>query len=344
MSHEIETHGSEAAFVSARVTPWHGLGTVVDQAMTAEEALKLAHLDWRVTKQPLYAHIGESHFENDSDREPEHQHKGSLLEVPDKFATVRTNPFTGELDALGVVGKDYTVVQNDENAPFLDALVGESGAHFETAGSLRGGRQVFITMKAPEGLLIGGQDAVDLNFVATNSHDGTSPFKVAVTPTRVVCANTLRAGLAGAKATFSTRHTRYATDRVAEAQKALGIMWDYSKHFQTEADKMVDTSLTDSEFERIVSHLDLFKPAKDETERQQRARLAQLDDVFKVYESSPTNATIAGTRWGGYNAVTEYLDWKYPVRGSETDRMERIATGGWLDKAKQDAYKAFAVK
>lgn len=344
MSHQIETNGTEAAFFSARETPWHGLGTITTEAQTAEDALRIAHLDWQVSKQPLFAHLTESHFEDDTDRESEHTHKGAMLTVPDKFATVRTNPFTGQPEVLGVVGRDYTVVQNDANAAFLNALVDESGAHFETAGSLRDGRQVFITMKAPEGLLIGGQDAVDQYLVATNSHDGTKAFSVMVTPTRVVCANTLRMAVAGAKASFSTRHTRHAKDRVEEAQQALGVMWDYSKHFKVEADKMVDTSLTDSEFDRIVNRLDLFKPGKDQTERQERQRQEQLSAIQDVYHNAPTQQTIKGTRWGGYNAVTEYLDWKYPVRGDETARMERIATGGWLDKAKQDAYKAFAVK
>lgn len=332
MSHQIETSGQEAAFYSARVTPWHGLGTVTDEAKDAREALQIAHLDWEVTKQPLTT----TYITDDG---------VSLLTVPDKFATVRVNPFNGQPEVLGVVGKDYTVVQNDANADFLDALVQESGAHFETAGSLRGGRQVFVSIKAPEAMLIGGEDAVDQYLVATNSHDGTKAWQIAVTPTRVVCANTLRAGLRNARATWSSRHTKNATDRVAEAQEALGIMWDYAKVFEAEANKMADANLSQAQFERIVAGLDLFAEPKNETERQERDRVARLEEVFKVYETSPTNATIKGTRWGGYNAVTEYLDWQFPVRGKDQSvaRLERIATGGWLDKAKQDAFEAFKV-
>jgi hypothetical protein len=47
---------------------------------------------------------------------------------------------------LGVVGRGYTPIQNEEHADLLD----ESGAHFETAGSIKGGRHVLLTMKLPD--------------------------------------------------------------------------------------------------------------------------------------------------------------------------------------------------
>ena len=106
----------------------------------------------------------------------------TTLEVPDQFATVRTNPVTGRPDVLGVVGRGYTPIQNEEHAALLDALVDESGAHFETAGSLRGGRQVFLTMKLPTTMQIGGVDPVDLYLIAFNSHDGTSALPAAGVP------------------------------------------------------------------------------------------------------------------------------------------------------------------
>jgi hypothetical protein len=111
------------------------------------------------------------------------------IEVPG-FATVRTNPFTGAPEALGVVGGGYTPLQNEDHAEFLNLLADESGAIFDTAGSLRGGRQVFITMQLPGSLTVDGTDRVDLNIAALNSHDGTSAFRIPVTPVPFVCANT----------------------------------------------------------------------------------------------------------------------------------------------------------
>ena len=174
MAHEIETHGTQAAAVFARKDAWHRLGTTVrDRAFTAEEAMRLGHLGgWNVRKLPLTtAEVSEGGV--------------TPIEVPG-FATVRTNPFTGAPEALGVVGGGYTPLQNEDHAEFLNLLADESGAIFDTAGSLRGGRQVFITMQLPNSLTVGGTDRVDLNIAALNSHDGSSAFRILVTPVRVV--------------------------------------------------------------------------------------------------------------------------------------------------------------
>ena len=128
------------------------------------------------------------------------------VEVPG-YATVRTNPFTGAPEALGVVGAGYRPLQNEEHCDFLNHLADASGAIFDTAGSLRGGRQVFVTMCLPETVLVGGVDELDLNIAALNSHDGNSAFRVLLTPVRVVCANTQAAALRNHVASVSIRHT-----------------------------------------------------------------------------------------------------------------------------------------
>ena len=164
MSHQIETHANTAAALFARVDPWHRLGTTLEgEAFTAEQAMTLGHLGgWDVRKVPLSA----SDITADG---------VTQMDVPG-FATVRTNPFTRTPEALGVVGSAYHPLQNEEHAEFLNRLADESGAIFDTAGSLRGGRQVFVTMRLPESLKVGGSDRVDLNIAALNSHDGSSAF------------------------------------------------------------------------------------------------------------------------------------------------------------------------
>ena len=39
-----------------------------------------------------------------------------LLSLPGTFATVRTSPWTGQAEALGVVGNRYQPIQNEEHA------------------------------------------------------------------------------------------------------------------------------------------------------------------------------------------------------------------------------------
>jgi phage/plasmid-like protein (TIGR03299 family) len=176
MAHELEqlTNG-QTAFVTARVPAWHQLGTVTDDCMTAEDVMAKAFLGgWKVRKIDLQG------VETTPDGV-------TIIECPDRRMTVRTNIFTSETEYLGIVGTDYGTVQNEEAAEVLNRLVDESGAHFETAGSLRGGRMVFITMKLPTSMRIAGVDDMDLYLCATTSHDGTSALRVDASPIRVVC-------------------------------------------------------------------------------------------------------------------------------------------------------------
>src|SRR4051794_22166998 len=240
MAHQIETNGSEAAAIFARTDPWHRLGTTVrDRAFTAEEAMTLGHLGgWRVRKASLIAH--------------EVTAEGvTSIDAPG-YATVRDNPFTGRAEALGVVGTGYEPLQNEDHADFLNTLADQSGAVFDTAGSLRGGRQVFITMKLPETLTVGGIDSIDLNIAALNLHDGSSAFRILITPVRVVCANTQAAAIGNHVSSIAIRHTGNAKATVQIARETLGLSFAYCAAFEAEAERLIQTTMTDSGFDALT--------------------------------------------------------------------------------------------
>ncbi|MFI6056321.1 DUF932 domain-containing protein [Streptomyces violascens] len=333
MAHEIEQFTDcTAAFASARTSAWHKLGTVTSGAMTAEEAMSTAYLSgWDVRKLGLSAtELRPDAVEN--------------IEVPNHFASVRTNPKTGRTEALGVVGPDYTPVQNEEHAEFLNLLADESGAHFETAGSLKNGRQVFLTMKMPKGMTIGGSDRTDLYIAAFNSHDGSSAFRVVLTPVRVVCANTQRAALKGAVSSYSVRHTSGALGRIAQAREALGLVWEYAAEFEKAAQRMVEAEMTLAELRTVVDRL--WPEAKDSpratTNREQRH-----GQIAHLFQHADTQAGIRGTRWAAYNALTEYANHEAPSRGRTPQekavaRAERVISGA-ADALMERAFALTAV-
>lgn len=295
MSHQIEQFSSNrAAFVSVREHAWHRLGTVVDHALSAEEALELAHLSgWNVRKAPLQALQGEESAE--------------ALQVPGSFATVRTHPITGRPEVLGVVGNRYTPIQNEEHAGMLNALLHESRGQFETAGSLRGGKEVFVTTRIPAQFNVGGVDPVDLYLVAMNSHDGSSPFRFLVTTVRVVCANTLAAALGQARSSFAIKHTRSYRSNIAAAQQALELSFTYRDAFAVEAERMINEAMSPGSFRDTVE--ELFPTPADSAPALAIQRDADRKrSLLELFEASPTMTEITGTRWAGYQAITEYLD------------------------------------
>jgi phage/plasmid-like protein (TIGR03299 family) len=317
MAHELEQHGNETAFVSAREDAWHQLGTVLTDTFTAEVAMQEAHLaGWDVRKAPLYA-------------TDVLQDEG--IPVAQRFATIRTNPWTGKPEVLGVVGSKYQPIQNEDHAELLNALVDESGAHFETAGSIKGGTQTFLTMKLPETMTIGGVDKVTPYIAALNSHDGTMAFQFLVTPIRIVCANTQAAALNSAKSRFSVRHTKNGTKAIfQQARETLGMTYKYLEVFEKEAERMIQETMTLTQFEAIVS--DLFPIADTDSELVAGRKTVEQRTLIRLFEDSETMKDIRGTRWSGYQAVTEYLDHFRTIGGkdeskSQITRALQTATG-----------------
>jgi hypothetical protein len=114
---------------------------------------------------------------------------------------------------------------------------------------------VFLTMKLPDTMLIGGIDPVDLYIVACNSHDGTSAFRLLISPVRVVCGNTQALAIRRAQSSFSIRHTSGARGYIGQAREALGLTFKFAEAFQAEADRMIEQAITDEQFEGIVAQL-----------------------------------------------------------------------------------------
>lgn len=324
--HELDIVNGQANFVTARVSAWHRLGTVFPTEMTVDEAIEAANLGgWNVRKLPMTA----------ADTTPEVIDEDGVtpavtttLPVPDWSHVVRTNPITGTPEGLGVVGNGFHLIQNEELAEFLEALLDVTGARFlTTAGSLRGGRQVFFCAKLPGGIRINGADDHDLYISAMNGHDGSMALRATASPVRIVCANTQYANIRAAKQTFSIRHTKGAKNAIAQARAALEMTGKFRDAYVIEAGKMVDTPMPVGEFEALVSQVWSAKDDRDAaakalavTDAQVAAatvrpradafRAARLDALRDLFTSSPTiaGAGIAGTRWGAYNAITEYVD------------------------------------
>ena len=325
MPHELEIVNGEAAIYLHRDPAWHNLGKPTQDAKDANEAIQIAKLDWKVEKEPIFT-INPA--------------TGEQTRVPDKYATTRQHKELG-YGHLGIVGRVYHPVQNDEAFAFCDELV-HGGCGFESAGSLYGGSRVFMALKVPQHINIGGTDRVDLYIMVTNSHDGSTPLIAAVTPIRPVCANTVTAALRDAHSTYRVRHTTTVGGRMQAAREALDLTLKYGDSLSAEANRLYEQAMTKPEFQTFVETLvPMPKPDgdKEATQRAITMRNSRVDDIVAVWDE-PTQDNIRGTAWGAYNAIVEYADWFAPVRGGENadmKRRERILTGN-ADALKQRAF------
>ena len=322
-----------------RQNVWGTLGTNVENARTTTDVFEAAKLNnWNVRKTPAY-------FMTEPVLSEEGVTPATPVAVPGKFATVFDDPITGTVQPLGVVGRTYQPVQNEEIGTLLDALIGESGAVPQTAGSMRDGRDVFVSMKMPESLKVitpdGVTDAVDLNVVALNSHDGTGSVRLLVTPIRLACMNQQRAAFASAVSSVRLRHTRNVTVAIEEIRRALGLVSVYAEQFEESAQALMDAPMNAEEsarfFARLTGSLESGLSTRTQQNRSDLARAIQSNHIGTRTLSEDERFT----RWGVYQAVTEYVDHLAPARGGALARATRVAQGG--DLLKETAFDLLAV-
>lgn len=281
-----------------RETPWHGLGKRLEEAPTSEKALKAAGLDWEVNKKPVYLQLPNGEFQA----------------IPNKAANARSS----DNKVLGIMSDGYHVVQNKEAFAFTDELLGE-GVVYETAGSLNGGRRIWLLARLPEIYKALGEEIIAY-ICFSNSFDGFSGIRVMATPIRVVCQNTLDLAISGAPRTWSVYHTPNALKRMDEAKKTLNLANNYYKNFTIEADKLAEVRV---DFEELTEKL--FPIDKDTGVILARNMEVRRDDLLKLLQA-PDLIPFQGTGWGFLNGVSDMVSHKTPV-APKTDawRQARLA-------------------
>jgi phage/plasmid-like protein (TIGR03299 family) len=354
MAHEIDTTvNANGAAVYANVAAWHGLGTVLDHPFTSAEALAIAGLDFTVEKRPLFTFGAEG--------------AEDLLQLEEHFATVRTDTSA----ALGVVGPKYEIFQNRDAFASFDGILKDHGAVYETAGALRGGRQVFIAAKLPESFQItkAKGDKIETYLLGFNAHDCSGAIWYVPTNVRPVCANTVGAalgfGFSVAKEKLAqgralrVLHTKNASDRIKRANEIFEAAQKRTLATVENARRLASIPVN----ERIVKaalHAALaeFGPKEPEAnEKQAASGKVLLDAILRAQEQREQKRDVIGkailklvvgeyelvgkNAWAVYNGVTEYADHGIRYKGEHAaeNRFQSII-GGRVDDFKGDLVSA----
>lgn len=313
MGHSLETRADgRVAFALVGDTAWHGLAQAQWEAGTyvpVSQMLEAAFLaKWNVRTEPWEVPTGYN-----ADK--------AYVRI------IRDNPFGEGIDILGQALSSYTPAQNEDLAEFGDALTA-GGASPESAGSIKGGRQVFLSWLLPNEMVLdasGRADIVKTYLMVTTSHDGSSSTKAVVTPVRPVCRNTMTLALRTAKQTVSVRHTRNAAAALDESRRLLGLSFTYMDAFQTEVEALIQTDITDAVFHDIITRA-YAKPDDEAGKAAMTKWETRIDHLWDIYRGE-TCANITGTAWGAYNALTEQLDYGTRPRGGKLDGVLASAAG-----------------
>ena len=331
------------SFFSVKEKAWHGLGQVVEGYPSSAEALHIAGLDYSVQKRRLFTMGSEK---------PNPSEEGisiiQPIDVPDYYATVRTDSEA----VLGVVGKDYEVVQNRDAFAFFDSIVDGDGIQYETAGALGKGERIFITAKLPSYIRVGNDDLIEQYLFLTTSHDGYGSITAAFTPVRIVCNNTLNAALRNCSNALKIRHTTNAKERLAQAHQLMGITNRFSQELEGIFNRWAKIRITDPEVKKLIQMA--LVPNKEVLHNIQAGKEDGLSTCFKnmtdaAFEYALSNdsqqlATTKGSLFGAYNAVTGYFQNVRTYKNEEA-KLKSLLLGGTAQMRTQKAFnlcEAFA--
>lgn len=294
-----------------RETPWHGLGTRVSEAPDSQRALIVAGLNWNVVQEPVYT--GEN----------------------ERIEGYKVNVRDTDRKVLGVVSDRYKIVQNREAFAFTDELLGE-GVRYETAGSLQNGRKVWMLARMPHEYIISGE-RISPYMVFFNSHDGSGAIKVALTPIRVVCQNTLNLALSTAKRSWSMIHTGNIQGKMQEARDTLFLAETYMDHLGKEFENLRKKKLTDKQ---VLDFIDLLLPVDELATSQQVKNVKRLQEDMKLrYFEAPDLKDVGNNAYRFINAVSDFATHSNPLRRSanyKENLFARTVEGNpMIDKAFQ---------
>lgn len=280
MAAEVET------MFCTREKPWHGLGTRVEEAPSSADALRLAGLDWQVVQQPIYT------------------------EGKELISGYKANVRDSDRKVLGVVSERYRIIQNEEAFSFTDALLGQ-GVRYETAGSLQEGRKVWLLARLPREYIMSGEH-ISPYLVFSNTHDGSGAVKVALTPVRVVCNNTLNLALDTAKRSWSMIHTGNIRDKIKEAEDTLFRAEKYMERLGKEFEDLRGREVMDGQIREYIEQL--LPIEEDATPIQSRNIIRLRKDMERRYFDAPDLQDVGNNAYRFINAVSDFATHARPLR------------------------------
>lgn len=306
MSHnlEITERGASLLYNRQEGSVWHRLGTPIDGAFTAAEAVKQAIGEWEVETSPIYHKVMGNGLDG--------KQFASFKAVPDKVVIRRSD----NNETLGLATKNYVAIQNRYGFSFFDSLVDQGEAKYTSAGVLGNGYRTFLVASTKGQIHIGGEDTIEPFVVLDLPHTGKDAAQYCLSGVRPICQNTLQASINGAQNVGRIRHRGNVEAKLkmaAELLKNAGVYYSelgkackFLSGIQVESDKEVRSYITYAITGKRLEWLDAVE--KEEIGIRNQNRINEAQRLFEGAGRGSSLSTTRRTWWGAYNAVTELVD------------------------------------
>lgn len=275
-----------------REATWNKVGTDIREANSVKEALQISGLDYEVVKAPIYLSNG---------------HR-----IKDQFATKKK----GTDEVFGIVGKDYTIVQNEEAFSFVDGIISE-GLTFVKAGETS--YMNYIIASLPEQYIL--DDKFKPYIIFQNSHAGATTLKAAICPLRIICQNQFTMAFRNSENKISIRHSSSIHEKMDEAQHILQFNAEYMDSFNKMANEMAANKIGD---EKALDIIDKYFLVDDNAStRKVNSNEEKKAILLNAYDAED-NQNFRGTQWGLVNAFSDYITHLDPARKTNKSNISKF--------------------
>ena len=283
-----------------RNKPWQGLGNDITGAVSLQQALQCANLNFTVEPKQLF--IG----------------NGDNAKLVEGF---KANVRSDNGDMLGIVGSKYHIVQNMDAFNFLDGLV-SNGMMFESGGITQDNKKVWLLGKLDDYTILGDDITPYLFF--SNSFDGSGSVMVSVVMLRQVCSNGMTYIIKNAKFNWSIRHTASANDRLAIVDNTLKQSQRYIDSFNEKMDLLSQVPITDTAVDGFVEYVFPMPTGNEVSDRQVNNVETLRTNFLNIYNHAEDVDKFRGTAYGLYLGITDMASHYSPLRDTKTFAERRF--------------------
>ena len=275
-----------------REATWNKVGTDIREANSVKEALQISGLDYEVVKAPIYL--------------------SNCHRIKNQFATKKK----GTDEVFGIVGKDYTIVQNEEAFSFVDGIISE-GLTFVKAGETS--YMNYIIASLPEKYIL--DDKFKPYIIFQNSHAGATTLKAAICPLRIICQNQFTMAFRNSENKISIRHSSSIHEKMDEAQHILQFNAEYMDSFNKMANKMAANKIGD---EKALDIIDKYFLVDDNASTRKVNSNEEKKTIFLNAYNAEDNQNFRGTQWGLINAFSDYITHVDPARKTNKSNISKF--------------------
>lgn len=275
-----------------------GFGNLIS-SNKLDEAIKQAKLDFTVSQHDFMTVGREYLYEEDGSPmlDSVGNHMFEPIEItqtdPTTFQTAKASPYSGlkfpslcpivrddTHEVIGMMGKGYTIIQNEQCMNILEDLFKEEPRmKLVRGGHFRNCERLFIIAELPDPIVV-GKDRIEKYIMILWSHTGAASVVVRFLPS-LQSWQGLNTFL-HSEAEIKVRHTKNGHIRMEEAQEILLKAKKFFDNIGNVYKRLADTPFDDT---AMSTYLDILFPEKDEeTDRQKTIRTNRRSSIIETWK------------------------------------------------------------